>query len=166
MGFPAIAHANARVLVLGSLPGRASLEKREYYAQPQNVFWKIMGEIAGAGRKLPYEERLVRLMRQGIALWDVVHEAERTGSLDADIRNDVPNDFADFFRTHTRIEIICFNGAKAAELYELSVLRDLAEHDQEIPRVTLPSTSPAHSSMRFEQKLEHWRAALLPFTGA
>ena len=85
VGFPPIADADARVLVLGSLPGRMSLEKQQYYAQPYNAFWKIMGQLFGAAPELPYERRLEELRKHGVAVWDVLAAGERSGSLDSAI---------------------------------------------------------------------------------
>ncbi len=102
--FPPVARADARVLILGSLPGQASLAAQEYYAQPQNAFWPLMGDFFGAGRALPYAERLERLQHSKIALWDVCASATRPGSLDQkiDFASVVPNDFARFFELAER----------------------------------------------------------------
>jgi hypoxanthine-DNA glycosylase len=157
-GFPPIADAHARVLILGSLPGQASLRRQQYYAQPQNAFWKIMGRLFDAGPELPYDERARRLVAQGIALWDVCAAAQRPGSLDASIVHSsvVPNDFAAFIGSHPRLHLICFNGAKAADLYRRLVLPTLPATPRPVGYETLPSTSPAHASMRFEEKLARW----------
>jgi hypoxanthine-DNA glycosylase len=146
------------VLVLGTLPGPMSLAMNQYYAQPRNAFWPIMGALFGASPGLAYRERLRLLKASRIALWDVCHSAYREGALDASIETQsiVPNDFALFFRSHRRIQLICFNGQTAGSLYRRLVLPDLMAQVQQIPRVTLPSTSPAHAAMRFEQKLEQW----------
>jgi hypoxanthine-DNA glycosylase len=161
-GFPPIADPRARVLVLGSLPGVKSLEMREYYAQKYNAFWRIMGELFGAGPALQYPERLVRLRAHGVAVWDVLAAGEREGSLDSSIVRDsiVVNDFRAFFARHREVRLICFNGNTAASLYARRVLPGLAEEHAAIERCTLPSTSPAYASLRFEQKLERWAAAL------
>ena len=154
-GFAAVAHRDARVLILGSLPGQASLRERQYYAQPRNDFWKIMGALAGAAPELPYEERLEALKARRLALWDVCAAAVRSGSLDASIRHAsvVTNDFAAFLRLHRQIRLICFNGSKAADLYRRLVLPGLPQPMQAIRCETLPSTSPAHATLRLEQKL-------------
>ena len=104
-GFPPVADKSARLLVLGSLPGRASLTAHEYYANKQNAFWRIMGDLVDAGPALPYEQRLKRLNAAGIALWDVMAAGERPGSLDADIvKSSVRiNDFSAFFAVHRNI---------------------------------------------------------------
>jgi double-stranded uracil-DNA glycosylase len=162
VGFPPIADARARVLVLGSLPGVKSLQMREYYAQPYNAFWRIMGELFSADPTLEYPARLVRLRAHGIAVWDVLAAGEREGSLDAAIvpASIVVNDFNAFFERHPRIGLICFNGNTAAGLFRRKVLPGLDSKWAGIERQTLPSTSPAYASLRFEQKLARWAAVL------
>jgi len=150
-------------LILGSLPGAESLAKQQYYAKTQNSFWKIMGELAGAFPALPYEERLERLKAHGIAVWDVCAAADRVGSLDSAIKAPKPNDFAGFFAAHAAIERICFNGQPAGKLFDRLARPALPEAIALLPRVVLPSTSPAHAGMPFEEKLARWRAALGAF---
>ena len=161
-GFPPIADSRARVLVLGSLPGVKSLEMREYYAQPYNAFWRIMGELVGAGPALEYPARLVHLRAHGIAVWDVLAAGEREGSLDSAIvrASMVVNDFGAFFEQHRQLRLICFNGNTAAALFARNVLPGLASRWAAIERRAVPSTSPAYASLRFEQKLARWREAL------
>lgn len=138
-----------------------SLERNEYYAHPQNVFWRIMGQLTGASPALPYKARTQKLTQAGIALWDVCAAGIRPGSLDSDIREPEINDFNAFFNSHPHIQLICFNGAKAAELYRRKALPLLSESKRAVSRETLPSTSPAHANMRFEQKLARWKEALM-----
>ena len=147
------------MLILGTLPGPASLEKRQYYAQSRNAFWPIMGELFGAGPELAYCERLQNLRESGVALWDVCRSAYREGALDASIDpgSIVPNDLAGFLRTHTAIRVICFNGQTAARLYRQLVLPRLPEASRDLRCEILPSTSPAYAAMRFEQKLALWQ---------
>ena len=168
VGFPPIEDADARALVLGSLPGVKSLEMREYYAQPYNAFWRIMGELFGAGPGLEYPARLVRLRAHGIAVWDVLAEGEREGSLDSSIvpASIVVNDFNAFFERHRQLRLICFNGNTSAGLFKRKVLPRLAPEWAAIERRALPSTSPAYASLRFEQKLARWREALAGFATA
>ena len=162
-GFEPVAGPDARVLILGTLPGAISLAKGEYYAQPRNAFWPIMGEVTGAGPGLPYEERLQRLVGRRLAVWDVCASATRPGSLDARIRtNSVrPNDFGRFLASHLDLKLICFNGAKAAALFQRLVVPRLEARWTDVRRATLPSTSPAHASMPLRQKIEVWWAALV-----
>lgn len=163
--FAPIARADARVLILGSLPGAMSLARREYYAQPQNAFWRIMAELAGAGRELPYEERLERLREKRIAVWDVCAAAERPGSLDSSIvrKTVTPNRFEAFLLRHVEIRGIFLNGGTASELFERLVVPTLSPAHAALPRARLPSTSPAHAGMPFAEKLRRWREALAPY---
>lgn len=154
--FPPLMRADARVLILGSLPGQRSLQAGQYYAHPQNAFWKIMRELTGA--RGSYDRRCATLQEHGIALWDVLAESVRPGSMDADIRLEtaIPNDFGQLFRDCPGIGRVFFNGQKAAAMYERLVGID----NSSLRFVTLPSTSPAFASMRFDEKLARWREAL------
>jgi hypoxanthine-DNA glycosylase len=135
---------------------------RQYYAQPQNGFWRIMDVLFGAGPALAYPARMERLVACHVAVWDVLAAGERSGSLDSAIveTSIVTNDFGAFFERHSELRLVCFNGTKAAELYRRRVLPKLAPQFAALESVGLPSTSPAHASLRFEQKLARWSAAL------
>lgn len=161
-GFAAISRADARVLILGTLPGAVSWESSEYYAQKNNAFWAIMESVIGAPVASPYAERICRLTEKGIALWDVCGAANRAGSLDSEIAvpTIVLNDFATFFASHCHIQLLAFNGRKAAALYQDLVFPTLSSSTQRIRREVLPSTSPAHANIPFERKLGQWRAVL------
>ena len=161
-GFRPVASPDARVLILGTLPGPKSLALRQYYGNPGNAFWPIMGRLVDAGPELAYPQRLQALTASRVALWDVCRSAYREGALDADIDHStiVPNDFARFLAAHRAVERICFNGQKAEQLYRRLVLPGLPATLQVIERLTLPSTSPAYAAMRFEAKLEQWRAVV------
>lgn len=161
-GFPPIVGDRAHILILGSLPGKKSLEMGQYYAQPYNAFWRIMGDLFGAGPALAYPARIERLVACGIAVWDVLAAGERPGSLDSAIVSSsiVTNDFAPFFARHREIELVCCNGQKAAALYRRHVLPTLPSESAALPIAVLPSTSPAHASLSFAAKLERWRAVL------
>ncbi len=155
-GFAPIAGRDARVLVLGSLPSQRSIAERQYYAHPQNAFWRIMAELAGATGT--YAERCAALIQRRIAVWDVLAASVRPGSRDADIVTSSAqvNDFKNFFGSHPEIGRICFNGRKAAQLFERSAAGLTAPREL----IVLPSTSPAYAAMRFDDKLRHWRAGL------
>jgi len=159
-GFPPIAGRDARVLILGSLPGQESLRRRQYYAQPRNAFWPIMEVVCGAGPSLPYRARTRRLAAAGLALWDVCATAFRAGSLDASIEpgSIVVNDFGAFLAEHPRIRLVCFNGRTAAALYRRRVLPGLSPAQAALATLELPSTSPAHAALPFDAKLARWRA--------
>ena len=156
-GFAPIAARNARILILGSMPGAMSLERAEYYAHPRNAFWDIVGALFEAGRDKPYATRAKILKANGIALWDVLDACVRPGSLDADIRDAEPNDFAAFFAEHRHVERIAFNGGAAAKLFRRHV-----EAPLDISLIQLPSTSPAHAARSFKEKCAAWRRALKP----
>lgn len=155
--FPPIAAPDARVLILGSMPGEASLQAGQYYAHPHNAFWRIMGELVGAGPDKPYEERERIIRARGIALWDVLASCVRPGSLDSDIRAELPNDFQTFFAEHRAIARIGLNGGKAAASFKKYAAQHCPEH---VVVSILPSTSPTHAARSFEQKCAIWRAAL------
>ena len=157
-GFPPVARADARVLILGSLPGQRSIAAQQYYAHPQNAFWRIMAELAGVHGN--YAERCVALTANRIALWDVLANSVRPGSLDADIQLATAevNDFAAFLAEHRGIELICFNGQKAAQIFASRAQPGLSKSN--IRRQTLPSTSPAHAAMSYEDKLSLWRTSI------
>jgi double-stranded uracil-DNA glycosylase len=152
--FPPIASEKSRVLILGSMPGIASLKAGQYYAHPRNGFWRIMGELFGAGPELPYDERVRRLDQAGVALWDSLQSCVRPGSLDASIIEEDANDFATFFAKYPRIGHVYFNGAKAEATFRQHVLPTLPNDQHALVR--LPSTSPAHAAMPFEIKVQAW----------
>ena len=161
-GFPPIADPRARWLIVGSLPGRESLARREYYAQPRNAFWPIMGALFGASPELPYAQRLSRLAQRRVSVWDVCAAAQRSGSLDSAIQRAsvVINDFRSLFTRCPAIDTVLFNGLVAADLYERLVLPSLEAPARALPRIRLPSTSPANASISYERKLAAWRRAL------
>lgn len=167
-GFPPVANPKARILILGSMPGIKSLKEKEYYANPQNAFWKIIGELTGTNSP-DYATRLDTLKSRGIALWDVLKCCERNklsldadikreSSLDAHIRNESANDFAAFFKEYPRVKHVFFNGSKAEQSFRKSVLGRQSLPPLEFHR--LPSTSPAHAGKTFQQKLEDWKIIL------
>jgi double-stranded uracil-DNA glycosylase len=159
-GFPPITALDARVLVLGSMPSIASLAMQQYYAHRQNAFWPIMGRLFGAGPELAYEERKRILCDRGVAVWDVLRECHREGSLDTAIRaeSEMPNDFVTFLRQHPGIRSIFFNGKKAEKSFHRHALAQIAELARGFQYVRLPSTSPAHAGQSFTQKLAAWSA--------
>jgi len=157
--FPPIALPDAETLILGSLPGRKSLEMRQYYAHPFNTFWKLIAVIFESDGALPYAKRVNILTSNRIALWDVLAAATRPGSLDSSIvhASALANDFPEFFRAHPRIRRVFFNGRKAEEMYRRFVLPGLGPEFAALRYECLPSTSPAHAGMSFAKKLGSWR---------
>jgi TDG/mug DNA glycosylase family protein len=158
-GFPPVERADATILILGSLPGQRSIAEQQYYAHPQNAFWRIMQELFDV--EGDYRGRCQQLVECRIALWDVLMSSFRPGSMDADISLGAatPNDFAGFFSQHASIRLIAFNGRKADQLFRRFV--DPQGVAEGIRRVALPSTSPAYASLSFSGKVLAWRDALV-----
>jgi TDG/mug DNA glycosylase family protein len=152
--FPPIVSQKSKVLILGSMPGEASLKTGEYYAHPRNAFWHIMGELFGAGPSLPYQERVALLQCAGVALWDSLQACIRPGSVDTSITEEVANDFPAFFEKYPNISDVYFNGSKAETVFRHRVLLPLAEDRLIFTR--LPSSSPALATMTLEAKVHAW----------
>jgi len=149
----------ARVLILGSMPGSASLQAGEYYAHPRNQFWDIMGTLVGAKRELLYSKRLAVLCRNRIALWDVISSCERSGSLDAAIvaRSVHVHSLRDLRSACPKLTAIYFNG-RAAETYFFRHVHAAQPAEYTGIKLTaLPSTSPANASLSLNEKIEQWR---------
>jgi len=138
---PPTGSGDAVLLILGSLPGEASLAAQRYYAHPQNKFWRLLGDALGEPlAALGYDARLNRLAARGVALWDVVGEAVRRGSLDGALREVRPNPLASYIEGHPRLGAVAFNGQTAARLGRRAL------GDRPAPRlVDLPSSSPAYT---------------------
>ena len=156
-GLPPIAAATAHTLILGSMPGAASLAAQAYYAHPRNLFWPIVAEVLGIDAALPYAERTRRFAEQGFALWDVLAACRRSGSLDARIEAESieVNDFGPFFVAHPGIRRVFFNGATAEHCFRRRVAARIAGGAFAGRR--LPSTSPANASIPYVAKLAAWR---------
>ena len=163
-GFPPLARADAHSLILGSMPGQASLRQARYYAHPRNAFWPIVSQCLGLAADAGYAPASDALLRRGFALWDVLARCERPGSLDADIRPESieANDFAAFFAAHPHIGRVLFNGAAAQALYRRHVLPALPAAMAALPQLRMPSTSPAHAGMSRHDKALLWQRALAP----
>lgn len=157
-GFPPIVADGARVLILGSLPSQQSLQKNQYYGNPQNAFWRIMGQLFGAGPELPYSGRTEALRRRRIAVWDVLASSVRPGSMDAaiDIKSAQANDFEAFFDAYPEVTTICFNGKKAEQLFRRLVWPAMCKRADVLRLMSLPSSSPAFAAMPFADKLQQW----------
>jgi len=160
-GFPPLARPDAKILILGSMPSRESLARQQYYAHPRNAFWPILCSLFSI-TATQYSERSQQVAERGVAIWDVLRDCVRPGSLDADIdeKTAATNDFQAFINEHPQIAGICFNGAKAESIFVKRVLPGLDEQAVAISRERLPSSSPAHASMNFEQKKAAWRSIL------
>lgn len=155
-GLPPVARADARLLLLGSLPGEASLRAERYYAHPRNQFWRLVGSVIGEDLELlGYPERLERLGAKRIALWDVVHAARREGSLDQRMREVEVRDLPGFVATLPALRAVGFNGAAAATIGRKAL------EGSGLVLLDLPSSSPAYT-LPFDEKAARW-AALAAF---
>lgn len=150
--FPSLANPKAKVLLLGTMPGVQSLAMNQYYGHPQNNFWKLISAVFNEVLPTDYDQKKEMLLRNNIAVWDVLQACERLGSLDSAIVKEVPNDFTAFFKEHPNIELIAFNGQKAASFFKKHV-----HTEGNYKFITLPSTSPANAGKTFDQKLEEWK---------
>ena len=151
-GLPPIARRDARLFVLGSLPGDASLAAQRYYAHPTNQFWRLLGGAIGEElQALSYDARLQRLAVRRIGLWDVIAAARRTGSLDQAIRMAEHNRIERLLRDFPELEAIAFNGATAATIGR----RSIGEPPSGLTLLDLPSSSAANTA-GFADKLSAW----------
>lgn len=160
--FAPLSSPRATTLILGTMPGVASLAAQQYYAHPRNAFWHMIEGVLGIPATLPYEERCRQVVARGIAVWDVLKTCTRSGSLDSAIDKDsiVTNDFAGFFARHPHIGLICLNGTKAADVWRRHIVPELPAAIAGIPTQRLPSTSPAHAGMPLATKIARWRDIL------
>lgn len=149
--FASLSNHNAKVLLLGTIPGVKSLSMNEYYGHSRNHFWKLLATIFNEPILTDYKLKKEMLLRNNIPVWDVIQTCERQGSLDSAITKEVPNDFTTFLNEHPNVKIIAFNGQKVVALFKKHV-----RLNQEYALITLPSTSPANASKSFEQKLKEW----------
>ena len=153
---PAVVDEQTKVLIVGSMPGAQSLEKQQYYGHPRNHFWGIIGTLTREVVPDNYEDRLALVKKYGIGLWDVIQSCERVGSLDSNIKNEVPNDFAQLFQHYPQIEAVLFNGTKAHDVFKKHVGFQLLDGKD---YYKMPSTSPVpgRNIQTFAQKVETWR---------
>lgn len=161
-GLAPVCPESPRLLILGSMPGQQSLQQQQYYAHPRNGFWPIISQILNYPVEQTYQQRLEMLIKEQIALWDVVSECIRPGSLDSSIQTESirPNPLADWLTKQASVTTVCFNGAKAEQLFNRYITPDLKTLNRELVLHRLPSTSPAHASMTLAQKRQHWQRAL------
>ncbi len=157
-GFNAIVAPNAKIVILGSMPGIASLSKTQYYAHPRNSFWFIIESLFSIETNLTYQRRVELLHDNNIALWDVLKNCERPGSLDSAIKKNsmIANDFNAFYEAFPTIKSVFFNGAKSEMEYRKQVVPSLSQPFSQIDSHLLPSTSPAMATLKPLEKLEYW----------
>ncbi|GJL75931.1 DNA-deoxyinosine glycosylase [Nitrosomonas sp.] len=162
--FAPIVDRHAEILILGSMPGQASLSANQYYAYPQNAFWRIMGELLGFNPAVAsYMEKTAALKKARISLWDVLQSCRRKGSLDANIetQSQTVNDFQAFFTEYPRIRTVFFNGGKAQTCFKQYVLnQNVPDSIRSLQLTRLPSTSPANATLSFARKREQWHQLL------
>ncbi len=152
-GLAPVIGRETRLVVLGSFPGVASLQARQYYAHPRNQFWPLLSALWGVDLvAMPYRARLAEVKRRGLGIWDVYASCRREGSLDSAIVDSVPNDLASLKRRAPKLQAVAHNGGESARA--MAATRALG-----VEVIRLPSTSPANASWSFERKLAAWRAA-------
>ena len=149
--FPPIANKDSKILILGSIPGVKSLEMQQYYAHPQNKFWKIICEIFNEEFTTNYQQRIEILEKHHIALWDVIDTCERKGSLDSEIRNEEANKIEELLQNFSNIKAIFCNGQKSHKN-----LQKILGKKFRMPIIVLPSTSPAYAGLSYFDKLKSW----------
>lgn len=148
--FSAISDINAKILILGSVPGVKSLEAGQFYAHPQNQFWKFMFKMFDEEYTTDYEKKKKLIIKNKIALWDVLYECEREGSMDANIKNASVNDIEGFLAVYKNVRHIYCNGKTAYKYFKKYIKTD-------VECILLPSTSPANAMLKFEDKYAIWR---------
>jgi hypoxanthine-DNA glycosylase len=154
--FDPILPANPKIFILGTMPGKQSLRKQEYYANNRNSFWKIMYALTEEVFSENYTERIDTLKRNHIAIWDICQFGERKTSLDSDIKNEEPNPINEIIVMFPSVKQIVFNGKKAEKLY--------SKYFSEIAHIrydTVLSTSPANARYSFREKLNNWKTAMI-----
>ncbi|MBQ6516027.1 DNA-deoxyinosine glycosylase [bacterium] len=151
--------SNSKVLILGSMPGVKSLEEQQYYAHPQNRFWKVMGVICHEQNlsAFHYDKKLETLLKNKIALWDTIKSCKREGSLDSDIQNETPNDIRKLLKNYPNIKTICLNGNKSYSAFRKYFSDLLTEYDCH----KMPSTSPANARYTLEKLSGEWRSVVI-----
>ena len=149
--FEPIIYGDSKILILGSLPGKKSLELEQYYGHARNRIWNILSYLTADDIPINYEDKLNLLRRNKIGLWDVAHSAQREGSLDSNIKNEAPNDIESLIDKYTSIKVIGFNGKKSEQMFY-----KYFTEKEEINYVSLPSTSPANMAISFEDICVRW----------
>jgi len=157
--FAPVIGENPRILILGSMPGVASLEAVQYYAHPRNAFWPIMAELFGIDASVDYAQRIAQISQKPVVLWDTLQSCYRPGSLDSAITRDSveANEIPELLEEFTEIRAVACNGATSANYFRKLVLPRISESIELLP---MPSTSPANAGMNFAQKLGAWQRLL------
>ena len=153
--FPPISNAETEVLILGTLPGDRSIELGEYFAHPRNRFWKIIAAITHNPLPESYSEKVALLHRTKIGVWNVCHKADRKGSLDTAIQNEVANDLSAFIANHKKLKLIAFDGKKAEALFNKYFSKS-----SDLTYIPLPACSPANARFNLEALCDKWAEIL------
>ena len=149
--FSPLIYKDAEILILGSLPGKKSIELKEYYGHPRNRIWKILSTITDSDLPNDYDSKKTFLQKNKIGLWDVASSAERKGSLDSNIKKEIPNDVDSLLREFPSIKVIGFNGKKSESMYNKFFILN-----KSIKYVSLPSSSPANMAISFNDICNRW----------
>ena len=149
--FPPLIYEGVEILILGSLPGKKSIELKEYYGHPRNRMWKILCAITNCDLPTDYDLKKTFLQKNKIGLWDVASSAEREGSLDSNIKKETPNDVDSLLTGFPSIKVIGFNGKKSESMYN-----KFFKLNKYIKYVSLPSSSPANMAISFEDICLRW----------
>lgn len=160
LGLKPLIGTNPRILILGSLPGDESLRKQEYYGNPRNLFWDVMSGVLGEKDPVQYSEKVKFLKSHGIALWDVLHSAEREGSLDANIKNEEFNDVAGLLAANPSIEVIATNGGKAEKSFRKYLRRNPSIVEKKIYYCASTSSMSICAGWNLERLIDQWRKIL------
>lgn len=158
--FEPIVGQHPRIIILGSMPGIASLDAVQYYAHPRNLFWPILGTLFDFDHQVSYQQRISQVTKLPVILWDTLKSCERPGSLDSNISSTsaAANNIPGLVEQYPGIRAIAFNGAASEKFFRQLLLPKMTDSD--IKLIRLPSTSPANAGMNFNQKLEVWRQLL------
>ena len=149
--FPPVIYSNTKILILGSLPGKKSLDLKQYYGHDRNRIWKILSYLTNNDIPIAYQQKVELLHKNKIGLWDVAHSARREGSLDSNIKDESPNDIEKLLDNYSSIRVIGFNGKKSEKMFYKYFTEKLG-----IKYVPLPSTSPANMAINFEEMCSRW----------
>lgn len=163
-GLGPVVDGKSRAIILGTLPGDESLRQQRYYANPSNQFWTLLSGVFGVSPGRTYAERLEFLADHGVAIWDVLEDAQRAGSSDSAIADSRPNDFAELFASFPALRRVGFNGTRAASLWRTHVRMQTGVPHASLVTVTLPSSSrtPGRNVLSYDEKLVRWKAFLSP----
>ncbi len=156
--FEPVIGSNPKVLILGSMPGIASLQAQQYYFHPRNAFWPIMAQLFNVEWADDYAMRIEQLKKFPVILWDTLKACHREGSLDSAITKEQleANDITGLLEKHPSIRLIAFNGSASEKYFKQTLSKSMPEN-RAVDLIRLPSTSPAHASKNFQQKLQDWQ---------